>query len=370
MPDILAAVAREPHQPLDFAHLQLAEPRPNELVVEVRAAGICHSDLSGRDQLYPFPLPGVLGHEGVGIVRAIGSEVTAAKVGDRVVMSQAFCGECDSCLAGSVTACRYTTELALKGSRKDGSSIISDGSGAQVSGAFLGQSSWATHAIVREPNLALLPEGIPWEVAAPMACGVQTGAGAILNVLQPKASESVVVFGAGTVGLSAVMAAKHIGCEQIVVVDMLEGRLDLARELGATHTVNPSTDDVVAAVHDATGSGADFSVEASGARAAGPLAVDSLHGQGTCILLGTPPFGTKIELDWIGIVSGRTVLGAPFGGGTPTVTIGKLLDLRAAGALPVEKLVRTYPFADIEKAIADMESGATIKPVLLFDELD
>ncbi|WP_037240683.1 NAD(P)-dependent alcohol dehydrogenase [Rhodococcus wratislaviensis] len=367
MSEILAAVARAPHQPLDFVTLQLDDPRPNELVVEVRAVGICHSDLSGRDQHYPFPLPGVLGHEGVGIVRAIGSEVTTAKVGDRVVMSQAFCGECEACRAGSVTACRHTVGLALNGVRADGSGIIADGAGAKVSGAFLGQSSWATHALVREPNLALLPDDIPWEVAAPMACGVQTGAGAILNVLRPGPSDSVVVFGAGTVGLSAVMAAKHIGCETIVVVDMLASRLELARELGATHTVNPSSDDVVAAVQAATNGGADYAVEASGARSAGPLAVDGLHAHGTCILLGTPPFGTKIELDWIGIVSGRTVLGAPFGGGTPSMTIGKLLELRAAGELPVEKLVRTYPFADIEKAIADMESGVTIKPVLILD---
>lgn len=367
MSEILAAVARAPHQPLDFVTLQLDDPRPNELVVEVRAVGICHSDLSGRDQHYPFPLPGVLGHEGVGIVRAIGSEVTTAKVGDRVVMSQAFCGECEACRAGSVTACRHTVGLALNGVRADGSGIIADEAGAKVSGAFLGQSSWATHALVREPNLALLPDDIPWEVAAPMACGVQTGAGAILNVLRPGPSDSVVVFGAGTVGLSAVMAARHIGCETIVVVDMLASRLELARELGATHTVNPSSDDVVAAVQAATNGGADYAVEASGARSAGPLAVDSLHAHGTCILLGTPPFGTKIELDWIGIVSGRTVLGAPFGGGTPSMTIGKLLELRAAGELPVEKLVRTYPFADIEKAIADMESGATIKPVLILD---
>jgi aryl-alcohol dehydrogenase len=360
MPEMLAAVARAPHAPLEFTTLRLDDPRPHELVVEVKAAGICHSDLSGRDQHYPFPLPGVLGHEGVGIVRAVGSEVTAAGVGDRVVMSQAFCGECAACRAGAVTACPHTQRLALAGVRDDASATITDEAGATVSGAFLGQSSWASQALVREHNLALLPDDVTWEVAAPMACGVQTGAGAILNVLRPAASDSVVVFGAGTVGLSAVMAAKHIGCESIVVVDMLPARLALAEELGATHTVNPSSDDVVAAVHAATRGGADYAVEASGARSAGPQAVDSLSGQGSCILLGTPPFGTKIELDWIGIVSGRTVLGAPFGGGTPAMTIEKLLQLRAAGELPVEKLVRKYPFAD-------MESGVTIKPVLIFD---
>lgn len=367
MPQMLAAVARAPHEPLEFTTLHLDDPRPHELVVEVKAAGICHSDLSGRDQHYPFPLPGVLGHEGVGIVRAVGEGVTVAAVGDRVVMSQAFCGECPACRAGTVTACPNTQRLALAGVRSDASPMITDDAGASVSGGFLGQSSWASHALVREANVARLPDGIPWEVAAPMACGVQTGAGAILNVLRPGPDDSVVVFGAGTVGLSAVMAAEHIGCRTIVAVDMVPDRLALALELGATHTVDPAAEDAVAVVRDVTGGGADYSVEASGARAAGPQSVESLNGQGTCILLGTPPFGTTIELDWIGIVSGRTVLGAPFGGGTPAATIGKLLEMREAGALPVEKLVRTYPFADVEKAIADMESGATIKPVLILE---
>jgi len=367
MVDMHAAVARAPHTPLEIVPLHLDRPRSDEVLVEVRAAGICHSDLSGRDQHYPFQLPGVLGHEGVGIVREVGSEVTTARVGDRVVMSQAFCGRCDACIAGRVTACPNTQRRALQGTRDDGSALITDASGARVSGSYLGQSSWATHALVGQQNLAVLPEDMPFEVAAPLACGVQTGAGAVLNVLRPTAADSVVVFGAGTVGLSAVMAARHIGCETIVVVDMLPARLGLAEELGATHCVNPSAEDVVSAVHEMTGGGAAFSVEASGARAAGPQAVGSLNGQGTCILLGTPPFGTKIELDWIGIVSGQTVLGAPFGGGTPASTISKLLELRAAGSLPIEKLVRTYPFADVDHAIADMESGKTIKPVLVLD---
>lgn len=367
MHEMLAAVARAPHQEMDFTRLELDEPQPHELIVEVKAAGICHSDLSGRDGHYPFALPGVLGHEGVGIVRAVGAKVSAAAVGDRVVMSQAFCGECDACRSDRVTACPYTTELALKGLRGDGTPTMSDGQGRTISGAFLGQSSWATHALVREWNLARLPADVPWEVAAPMACGVQTGAGSILNVLRPTSADSVVVFGAGTVGLSAVMAARHIGCHTIVVVDTVDSRLDTARELGATHVVNAVSEDVVPAVREITDGGADFSVEASGAVPAGPQAVEALSGRGSCILLGTPPFGTRIELDWVNIVSGRTVLGAPFGGARPSVTIGKLLEMRAAGDLPVEKLVRTYPFEEIDQAIKDMESGEVIKPVLLFD---
>jgi aryl-alcohol dehydrogenase len=367
MPEMLAAVARSPHAPMDLMTLQLDEPRAHEVLVEVRATGICHSDLAGRDQHMPFALPGVLGHEGVGIVRAIGSSVSAVAVGDRVVMSQAFCGQCPACSAGRISACPNTMTLALSGVRSDGSVTITDNAGAAISGGYLGQSSWASLALVREPNIVKLPDDLPWEVAAPMACGVQTGAGAILNVLKPAPAESVVIFGAGTVGLSAVMAAKHLGCETIVVADPQSDRRSLASELGASHTVDPLAEDAIAIIQEVTGGGADFAVEASGAVAAGPMAVQSLNGQGTCMLLGVVPFGTKIELDWIGLVSGQKVLGAPFGGGSPSNTIRALLDIRASGGLPVEKLVRTYPFADIDKAIADMESGMTIKPVLLVE---
>jgi aryl-alcohol dehydrogenase len=367
MPEMLAAVARAPHSPVELTTLQLDDPAANEVLVEVQAAGICHSDLAGRDQLMPFALPGVLGHEGAGIVRAIGSAVTAVEVGDRVVMSQAFCGSCKACTAGRISACPNTMGLALNGARTDGTLTITDEARTRVSGGYLGQSSWATHALVREPNVVRLPDDVPWEVASPLACGVQTGAGAIINVLKPAATDSIVVFGAGTVGLSAVMAAKFAGCETIIVADPQPARLELARELGANYTLDPTSEDAVAIVRAITGGGADFAIEASGSTAAGPLAVGSIASQGTCLLLGVVTFGTKIELDWIGLVSGQTVLGAPFGGGSPAATISALLEMRAAGGLPVEKLVRTYDFHDIQHAIADMESGVTIKPVLLFN---
>jgi aryl-alcohol dehydrogenase len=367
MREVLAAVARAPHTPVELEILQLDDPHPNELVVEVRASGICHSDLSGRDQHYPFALPGVLGHEGAGVVTEIGSAVTEFAVGDRVIMSQAFCGECETCRSGRVNVCPHTSTMALQGTRSDGSPTIRDKGGAPVSGAYLGQSSWATHAIVREPNVVRISDDLPWEVAAPLACGVQTGAGAVINLVKPDGSTSVVIFGAGAVGLGAVMAAHHGGAQAVIVADPQAHRLEIARELGATHTFDPTSVDPIAFVEEATGGGANFAIEASGALKAGPVAAQCLERSGTLILLGVPPYGTKIELDWVSIVSGQTVLGRPFGGGTPGGTIDALLAMRAAGALPVEKLVRTYPFSEIGQAIADMESGAVIKPVLLVD---
>jgi len=367
MTEILAAVAVAPHAPLELRTLQLADPHPNEVLVEVKSAGICHSDLAGRDQHMPVTLPCVLGHEGAGIVTATGSDVTKVKVGDRVVMSQSFCGTCETCRAGRVTTCPNMGTLSLKGRRADGTATLTDESGTFISGGYMGQSSMASHALVREPNVFRLADDVPWEVASPMACGVQTGAGSILHALQPDPSDSIVVFGSGTVGLSAVMAAKYTGCETIVAVDPLSGRRDIAKELGATHTVDPGADDAVEMIRDITGGGADFSIEASGSTAAGPPALDCLGVRGTCLLLGVVPFGTKIEIDWISLVSGRHVFGSPFGGGSPSETIDRLLEIRAAGGLPVEKIVRTYPFAEAQQAVADMEAGVTIKPVLLFD---
>lgn len=367
MPEVLAAVARVPSASMEIVPVRLDDPRPDELIVEVRAAGICHSDLAGRDQYMPFPLPGVLGHEGAGIVRAVGSAVTRVAIGDRVVMSQAFCGTCQTCAEGRVTACPHAGTLSLSGVRADGTGTIADSEGRPLSGGFLGQSSWATHALVREANVVGIDDGLPWEVAASMACGVQTGAGAILNVLKPRSADAVVVFGAGTVGLSAVMAARHGGSETVIVSDPQPHRLELARELGATHTLDPTSVDVVDAVRDLANGGASFAIEASGALAAGAAAVRCLDRTGTCLLLGVPPFGTPIELDWIGLVSGQTILGVPYGGGSPSTTISSLLEIRASGGLPVEKLIKTYPFDQVGQAIADMEAGVALKPVLLLD---
>ncbi len=365
LPEALAAVARAPHEPMELELIVLDDPRPDEVLVEIRAAGVCQTDLSARDQHIPIRLPAVLGHEGAGIVSAVGSDVSTVKVGDRVVMSQAFCGMCEQCTAGRVTACRRAAALSLSGVRTDGSALIRDQFGRTVSGGFLGQSSLATYALVREPNVVVLPDDVSWEVAAPLACGVQTGGGAILHTLTPAPSDSIVVFGAGTVGLSAIMATAYLGCRTIIVADPRARRLELAKALGATHVVDPLSGDAAARIQDLTGGGADFAVEASGAIRAGPAAVASLGPQGTCVLLGAPPFGTKIELDWIGLVSGRTVLGAPYGGGSPAATISMLLEMRSADALPLEKLVRTYALTDIARAIDDMESGVVLKPVLL-----
>lgn len=365
MQQTLAAVAVAAHTPMQWISVTLDDPRPDEVLVEVMAAGICHTDLSARDQYLPVPLPAVLGHEGAGVVRAVGSAVTEIQVGDHVVMSQAFCGSCQNCAAGRVTACPHSAQLGLTGRRADGTSSIRDAAGADISSGFLGQSSLAGFAIARAVNVVVIPDDVPWETAAPLACGVQTGAGTVFNVIRPAPDDSLVVFGAGTVGLSAVFAAVDAGLTSVTVVDPNPRRLELAAALGATATADATDPELVDRLRSLTGGGADYVIEASGAVAAGAPAVESLSRSGTCVLVGAPPFGTTLTVDWIRIVSGRTVTGCTFGGGHPAHSIGRLLEMRAAGALPVERLVRTYPFTYLDQAIADMESGAVVKPVLL-----
>jgi aryl-alcohol dehydrogenase len=238
--------------------------------------------------------------------------------------------------------------------------------GKEIAGAFLGQSSFATYALARAVNAFKVPDDIAWEIAAPLGCGVQTGTGAVLNLLRPEPDSSIAVFGAGTVGLSAVWGAVHNRCETIIAVDINAERLSIAKELGATHTVNPSDGDPVEAIQEITGGGVMFSVEASGALPAGPPSVHCLANRGVCALMGAPPMGSVLSVDWIFMVSSHTITSGSFGGGHPKDNIPRLVEMYRAGELPLERIIETYPMRDINTAIAEMESGRVIKPVLLF----
>jgi aryl-alcohol dehydrogenase len=315
--------------------------------------------------LLPFPLPGVLGHEGAGVVREVGDAVTDLHVGDRVIMSQMFCNTCAPCAAGDVTDCEQGFTLGLGGRRANGSALLRDKRGNEVGGGFLGQSSFASYALARAVNVFKVADDIPWQVAAPLGCGVQTGMGMVLNVLQPKPGSSIAIFGAGTVGLSALLGAVHRQCETIIMADLNPSRLSMAKDLGATHVIDVSTHDPVEAVRDLTGGGVMFSVEASGALPAGPAAVHSLGRKGVCALAGAPPMGSVLSVDWIFMVSSHTITSAPFGGGHPRREIARLTDLYRAGKLPIERFIRTYPLSEINDAITAMQSGDVIKPVLL-----
>lgn len=364
---ITAAVTEHQSAPFTLVPLELEEPRSDEVVVRVVGAGVCHTDLIVRDQLYPVPLPAVLGHEGAGIVESVGDGVTYVAPGDHVVLTFNSCGGCRMCVQGRSTYCDHVFGSNFAGMRADGSTPLHRDSG-DVHGVFFGQSSFATHALATERNVVKVDPTVPLELLGPLGCGFQTGAGGVLNALQPSAGSSIAVFGAGSVGISAVMGAVIAGCTTIVAIDLNEQRLDVARELGATHMINASERDPVAELRDLTdGLGVDYTVETTAVPAVLRQAVDALNQGGTCGLIGAAALGTEASIDMSSLLFGRTVRGIVEGDSVPRVFIPKLVELYKQGRFPIDKLIRTYAFDNINQAVEDSEKGITLKPVLTFD---
>jgi aryl-alcohol dehydrogenase len=362
-----AAVVESGGAPFTLAEIELDEPGPHEAVVRMAATGLCHTDLGVASGGLPFPLPGVLGHEGAGVVEAVGPAVTGVAPGDHVVLSFTSCGECRNCNGGHPAYCATWLPLNLIGGRRaDGSSTISR-DGQPLGGHFFGQSSFAERALVDERSLVKVDADVPLESIAPLGCGVQTGVGAVWNVLKPVTGSTVVVLGAGAVGLSAVMAAALTPATRIVAVDRVGERLSLARELGATHTVDAAESDLGEALAEITGGqGADGIVETTGNVAVLRQGVDALAARGTLVVVGAPPFGTEVALDVNGLLGGKQVVGLTLGDAETQSFIPSLVRLVKEGRLPLHRLISTYPFADIDQAVRDMGAGKAIKPVLTF----
>ena len=365
---VRAAVVREKGGPFVFEDLILdTRLRPDEVLVKVVATGVCQTDIHVRDQALPVPLPAVLGHEGAGVVERVGDAVTTVAPGDRVVMSYQACGHCKPCLGGNPAYCAYSFPLNFGGSRHDGSNALS-GDGEEIHGHFFGQSSFATHALATERNVVKVDEEVPLELLAPLGCGLQTGAGAVLNSLKVPAGASVAVIGAGTVGLAAVMAAKVAGASPIIAIDIVPERLDLAHELGATHTVNAREEDTAARIAEITGSGADYVLEITARPEMLTLAVDALAPLGTAALIGGAPAGAHAPVNMNALLGGRTVRGVAQGDSVPQLFIPQLIDLYKAGRFPFDRLITVYGFNEINQATTDTRTGAAIKPVLRIGE--
>src|SRR4051794_30028344 len=362
-----AAVVESGGAPFTLSDVVLDEPGPHEAVVRMVAAGLCHTDLGVASGGLPFPLPGVLGHEGAGVVEAVGSAVTGVAPGDHVVLSFTSCGDCRNCRGGHPAYCATWLPLNLIGGRRaDGTSTISR-DGEPLGGHFFGQSSFAERALVDERSLVKVDPDVPLESIAPLGCGVQTGVGAVWNVLKPETGSTVVVLGAGAVGLSAVMAAALTSATRIVAVDRVAEPLSLATELGATHTVDTSGTDLAPALAEITGGqGADGVVETTGNIGVLRQGVDALAARGTLVVVGAPPFGTEVALDVNGMLGGKQVVGLTLGDSETQAFIPALVRLVRNGRLPLHRLISTYPFTDIELAVQDMKAGKTIKPVLTF----
>jgi len=361
---ITAAVARQKGAAFSLETLDLEEPRAGEVLVRVIATGVCHTDMVVRDGHLPTPLPVVLGHEGSGIVEKVGAGVSKVVPGDHVVMTFNSCGHCPSCDEHEPAYCHEFFPRNFFGTRADGSSALSS-NGEVVHGNFFGQSSFASHAICHQQNVVKVPKDVDLALMGPLACGIQTGAGAVINALQLKAGKSFAVFGAGSVGLSALMAAKAKGATQRVAVDTNDDRLAFAKTIGATHTFNPLRDDVVAALLALTGYGIDYAVDTTGIPAVMRNAVLSLAPRGSCGILGASPMGTELNLDEVHFMSGgRRLIGIVEGSANPDEFIPQLIELYRRGDFPFDRMVRFYPFNEINAAIKDSETGKTIKPIV------
>ena len=362
----LAAVVASRGAALTIEQFDLDEPAPSEIAVRIAATGICRTDLHIRDGGYPVPdFPVIPGHEGAGVVTAVGSAVADVRVGDHVLMTYPFCGECLNCLRGSLAYCERGFALAFGGARLDGSSGWRRGDdGTRVNGHVFQQSSFASHTLAAASSAVILDRELPLELAPAFGCGVSTGAGAALNVMDLRPGSRLAILGTGTVGLAALIMARHLGVKQIIAVDANPGRLEMAAELGATHTVDASDREARDAIQRLTGDGADYIFDTTGHPDVVASALDSLAMTGTVVMAGSAPAGTRTSLSMSALLNGRAVRGTIQGDSEARTLVPRLIELYRQGCFPVDRLVSGYRFGDIQRAIADMESGQAIKPIL------
>lgn len=360
---ITAALSRTDAPAPRLEAVDLAEPRANEILVRIVATGICHTDLMFHG---PFGArfsakPMVLGHEGAGIVEAVGSAVEEFEVGDHVVLSGNSCGHCPSCHSGRTVYCDDMIKLCWSGGRGDGSSPLSQ-DGERVAGAFFGQSSFATHVVASVRTAVKVPRDVPLHLLGPLSCGMITGAGSVLEALRLRAGQSIVVFGAGSVGMAAIMAARIAGAARIVAVDIDPERLDLARSLGATDALL-SGEGTVAALRELDPRGFDFSYVTAPPAAVFDAAVACLAVEGTA------GFVLDVKGDWQPdmlqlLTGGRKLQGIIGGNANPKTFIPLLIDYWRKGLFPFDRLITEFPFERIDDAWEQFRAGKVIKPVL------
>lgn len=362
---ITAAVLREPGGPYRLEDVELADPREGEIRVRIAGAGVCHTDVAARR---PELLPLIAGHEGAGVVEAVGPGVTRVRVGDHVVLAPESCGECENCLAAHPAYCTVPagsdtfTVRNLTGRRLDGTTPVRDTDGNDVSACWFQQSSFATHTVTPQGNAVLVDPAAPLDLLGPLGCGVLTGAGSVLTALNVRPGTSFAVFGAGAVGLSAVLAARLAGAETIVAVDRVPARLELAKEFGATHVV-PAGADLAEEVVEATAGGAQSSLDTTGAPDVIAAGIRSLRITGALGLVGIQQ--GDVAIGPLDLAAGRTVTGIVLGGAVPRLLIPRMVRWWREDRFPFDRMITRYPLADIADADRAAHAGEVVKPVLI-----
>ena len=360
-----AAVLHKACEKMEIQPIEIEAPRADEVLVEIEACGICHTDLVMLGGYWPAPLPAVFGHEGAGRVVSVGPDVTGLQPGDPVILSYASCGSCPSCDSAKPAYCHEFIPRNFGVARPDGSSAFSSEDGHRVSSHFFGQSSFATHTVAPQRNIVKVPDDIPLEILAPLGCGIQTGAGSILNSFNVQAGSTVLIIGAGAVGISAAMAAKIAGAQSIIAMDLLESRLTLAQELGATHTLLSDGRPVPELLASIGITGVDYILDTAGVPSIINEAVTTLNIRGVLGLsAGYPPEEVmKVDFTFM-MFGGRRIQGIIEGDASPQDFIPTLISYYRQGLFPFDRLIEHFAFADINEAVAACQSGRVIKPVL------
>ncbi|MEP4784687.1 MAG: NAD(P)-dependent alcohol dehydrogenase [Erythrobacter sp.] len=364
---ISAAIAFKDKKDFQIQEIEMADPQPDEILVKIAGVGICHTDLFVRDMAaHIFQNPAVLGHEGAGIVESVGAGVTKVKVGDKVAVTFRSCGTCGNCESGPVAYCENFPALNMSGKRSDGSRPLSNEDG-ELEGNFFGQSSFATHCLTYESNVVKVADGIAVELAGPLGCGIQTGAGSILNSLDVERASTVIIFGGGPVGQSAVMAAKMRGCSTVILVEPQAARRDFAMQYGATDVIDPTAvEDLAKAAMEIVPRGLDYALDTTGLEPVVEAAIDSLKIKGELGMLGLSHVDAPMPAK-VNTFSGRgvRVIGIIEGDSNPDEFLPFLMKEHLAGNLPFDQMIKTYPFTQINQAIAEQHDGKCIKAVLL-----
>ena len=358
-----AAVLHAAHQPLTIEGVELTKPKSREVLLRTAFAGLCHSDLHFIEGLYSHPTPCVLGHESAGIVEAVGDAVTYVKPGDHVITClSVFCGTCPQCVTGHPNLCE-NTEVKMP----PGVSRRLSWKAGELMNQFLNLSSFAEQMLVHENSMVKIDPDIPLDRAALVGCGVMTGVGAVFNAAKVEPGATVAVIGCGGVGLSAVNGAALAGAERIIAIDTVASKLEVARELGATDTLNASNADPVQQVREMTGGGVHYSFEALGTKSTAEQAFQMLRPGGTATIIGMVPFGVKIELHGYDFLRDRKLQGTSMGGNRFRVDMPRLLSLWRQGRLKLDHLISgKLKLEQINEGFAALKSGAPVRQLIDF----
>jgi S-(hydroxymethyl)glutathione dehydrogenase/alcohol dehydrogenase len=361
-----AAVMYEPNTPLKIEEVTLDEPQANEVLVKMVATGTCHSDLHFMKGEMPQPVPIVMGHEGAGIVEKVGPGVTTLQPGDHVIMMVSFsCGKCRYCSEGRPTLCVENLPIASNATLPGGGMRLHKGD--QELHHIFGLASFAEYAVVNERSCVKVRDDAPFEVVCLLGCGISTGIGAAINTTGMAPGESIVIYGCGGVGLGAVMGAKLVGAGKLIAVDMLDQKLDLAKELGADFVINASREEPMGKIMEITGGGADYALECIGNTDVMTQAFGSIHNGGKCIILGMAPLGTSLNIQTYEFLLGKILIGCMQGDIVAQVHIPRYVDLYMDGKLPIDKMItRSHTLDEINEAFTALDKGEVIRSVIKF----